>query len=500
MASMSAPAESATSRLYTGVSGLDDILFGGLMKSHMYLIEGESGTGKTTLGLQFVLEGKRVGDRCLYVTLSESKADLEAAALSHGWSLDDIPIAEFVPDEASLSEEERYTVFHPAEVELATTIKKLLAEIERVAPERLVIDSLSEFRMLALDPLRYRRQLLALKQFFASRNTTVLLLDDHTWNHEDQQVLSIVHGVIRLTRIQRSYGVTRRHLEVVKMRSAAFREGYHDYTLDHRGVVVYPRLIAAEHGKDFPDEQLSSNLPALDALFTGGIERGTSTLVFGPAGVGKSSIGMQYAWAAAKRGERAVVYHFDETLRTAKKRARTLGIQLDAEIENQYLCLEQMDAAELSPGEFVWKIRCEVEENQTRVIVIDSLNGYLLSMPGEADLALHMHELLEFLNQKGVTTFLILTQQTLLGEGTGDIDISYLADNVLIMRYFEADASVRRAISVLKKRSGAHENTIRELRFGQAGIQLGEPLAGFKGVLSGTPDFIQAPEVKPIEP
>ena len=327
----------------------------------------------------------------------------------------------------------------------------------------------------------------------------MLLLDDSTSDGEDQQVLSVVHGVIRLARIQRSYGVTRRHLEIVKIRSVAYREGYHDYTLDQRGVVVYPRLVAAEHGEDFPDEQLSSNLPALDALFAGGIERGTSTLIFGPAGVGKSSISMQYAYAAATRGERAVVYHFDETIRTASKRAHSLGMPVDAEIKKQHLCLEQMDAAELSPGEFVWKIRREVEENDTRVIIIDSLNGYLLSMPGEADLALHMHELLEFLNQKGVSTFLILTQQTLLGEGSGDIDISYLADNVLIMRYFEAEASVRRAISVLKKRSGAHENTIRELRFGQDGIQLGEPLAGFKGVLSGTPDFIRAPEVQTKE-
>ena len=258
---------------------------------------------------------------------------------------------------------------------------------------------------------------------------------------------------------------------------------------------MYPRLVAAEHGDDFPDEQLSSNLPVLDALFAGGIERGTSTLIFGPAGVGKSAISMQYAFAAATRGERAVVYHFDETLRTAGKRARSLGMQVDAKIKEKHLCIEQVDAAELSPGEFVWKIRREVEDSNARVIVIDSLNGYMLSMPGEADLALHMHELLEFLNQKGVSTFIILTQRTLLGEGSGDIDISYLADNVLIMRYFEAEASVRRAISVLKKRSGAHENTIRELRFGTDGIQFGERLADFKGVLSGTPDFIRTPEM-----
>ena len=375
MASMSLPAELKSSRALTGVSGLDDILLGGLSKSHMYLVEGKSGAGKTTLGLQFVLEGKRVGERCLYVTLSESKAELEAAAASHGWSLDDVSIAEFVPDEASLSDEERYTVFHPGEVELAETIKKLLVEIEQVGPDRLVIDSLSEFRLLAQDPFRYRRQLLALKQFFAGRRTTVLLLDDHLSAEGDQQVLSVVHGVIRFASLQRSYGVTRNHLEIVKMRSVAFRKGYHDYTLDRRGVVVYPRLVAAEHEDDFPDEQLSSNLPALDAMFAGGVERGTSTLIFGPAGIGKSSISMQYACAAAMRGERAVVYYFDETLRTAKKRARSLGTKVDAEIEKQHLRLEQVDAAELSPGEFVWKIRREVEDNNARVVVIDSLNG-----------------------------------------------------------------------------------------------------------------------------
>jgi circadian clock protein KaiC len=484
----------SSSRLLTGVDGLDDILQGGLPKDHMYLVEGSAGAGKTTLGMQFILEGHRSGERCLYVTLSETKAELEFAFRSHDWSPDGIAIAEFVPEEASLKDEERYTVFHPGEVELASTINKLLTEIERFEPRRLVVDSLAEFRLLAQDPIRYRRQLLALKQFFADRNTTVLLLDDHVPDNEDQQVLSVVHGVIRLSEVARSYGIVRRHLEVVKVRSSAYRGGYHEYTLDRRGLIAYPRLIAAEHGKEFTEEHLSSNLPALDAMFGGGIERGSSTLILGPAGVGKSSIAMQYAYAAAVRGERAVVYSFEETLRTARMRARSLGLSIDEAIEKQHLHLEQMDAAEVSPGEFVWKIRSEVEKSNARVIVIDSLNGFLHSMAGEGDLALHLHELLSFLNQKGVDTFLILTQPSLLGEGPGGLDVSYLADTMLILRYFEAEASMRRAISVLKKRSGEHESTIRELRFTSAGIQIGGALAAFKGVLSGIPEFRRMPE------
>jgi circadian clock protein KaiC len=477
------PAFSESSRILTGVSGLDVILLGGLPAGHTYLVEGQAGAGKTTLGMQFLIAGIRAGQRCLYVSLSESRTELEGAAQSHGWSLDGITVAEFVPEEASLAEEERYTVFHPGEVELATTIKRLLAEIERVAPERLVVDSLSEFRLLAQDPVRHRRQLLALKQFFAGRNTTVLLLDNHSPDGGDQQVLSIVHGVIRFTRLQRSYGVVRRHLEVVKIRSST----------DRRGLIVYPRLVASEHVEDFPDGLLSSNLQALDAMFAGGVERGSSTLILGPAGVGKSSIAMQYAFAAATEGERAVVYSFDETLRTARMRAISLGMLVDSAIESQHLRIEQMDAGEISPGEFAWGIRREVEDRNTRVVVIDSLNGFLRSMSGEADLALHLHELLSFLNLKGVVTFIILTQQALMGERPEPIDISYLADTLLIMRYFEAAASVRRAISVLKKRSGAHESTIRELRFSSEGVQIGEPLAGFKGILSGLPDSIQVP-------
>ena len=483
-------AHSEPARLPTGISGLDEVLLGGLPKGNMYLLEGEPGTGKTTLGLQFILQGKRQGERCLYVSLAESRIEIESAARSHNWSLDDVPIVEFVPEEASIDPDQQYTVFHPSEVEFSTNIKRLLAEVERVDPERLAIDSLAEFRLLAQDAVRYRRQLLALKQFFAGRRTTVLLLDDQTAGH-DTQVHSIVHGVVRLETLRRSYGVARRRLEVVKIRGAGYREGFHDYTVDQRGVTVYPRLVAAEHEGNFPEGQLLSGLPALDQIFGGGIERGSSTLILGPTGVGKSSIATLYAFAAATRGERAVLYSFDEAVRTAKVRARSLGMPIDREIEKQHLCFEQVDPAELSPGEFISRIRREVEERNTRVIVIDSLNGFMHSMRGEVDLALQMHELLTFLGQKGVATVLVLTQHGLVGEVYADIEISYLADAVLLMRYFEAAAAVRHAISIVKKRSGGHENTIRELRFGSKGLQVGEPLTGFKGILSGLPDSIQ---------
>ncbi|HEX5236739.1 MAG TPA: ATPase domain-containing protein [Silvibacterium sp.] len=482
-------------RINSGVPGLDDILLGGMPQGHTFLVEGRAGTGKTTLGLQFCIEGHRNREKCLYVTLSESKAELVASANGHGWSLDGISIAEFVPEEASLNDGDRYTVFHPGEIELASTVKKLIGEIDRVNPERLVIDSLSEFRLMSQEAVRYRRQLLSLKQYFIGRNTSVLLLDDLSPDDDNnQQVLSIVHGVIRFTHVQRSYGVVRRRIEIVKVRSSAYRGGFHDYTLGIDGVIIYPRLIAAEHPDDFKDDLLSSGIASLDAMFHGGIDRGSSTLVLGPAGVGKSSVSMQYAYASAVRKERAVIYSFDETLRTVLKRARSLSMKIEGLIKDKHLYIEQMDAAELSPGEFTWKIRREVEENGARVIVIDSLNGFLRSMSGEADLALHLHELLAYLNQRGVDTFIVLTQQSLIGERPEPVDVSYLADTLLILRYFEAEASVRRAISVLKKRSGGHEDTIRELQFSGKGIQVGEPLTGFKGILSGLPETLQIQE------
>jgi circadian clock protein KaiC len=464
------------------------------------LVEGDPGTGKTTLGTQFVLEGKRQGERCLYVTLSESKAELELGAQSHGWSLDGIPIAEFLPEEASLDSDDQYTVFHPGEVELASTIKKLTDEIERVNPERLVIDSLAEFRLLAQDPVRYRRQVLALKQFFAGRNTTVLLLDDRTSNQRDLQVGSVVHGIFHMESLPRSYGVNRRRIQIVKVRGLGYREGYHDYNIGREGVVIYPRLVAGEHGSDFPVQNFLSGLPALDTLFGGGIERGSSTLILGPTGVGKSSIAMQYALAASARGERAAMYVFDEDLHTTKARSRALGMPIDDEVVKQHLRFHQVDPAELSPGELIYRIRGEVEENDAKAVVIDSLNGLLHSMPGESDLALQLHELLIYLGRKNVATLLVLTQHGMVGETYKSLEISYLADNVLLMRFFEAAGSVHRAVSVLKKRSGPHENKIREMQMSLQGIQVGEQLAGFTGILSGTPEYRELQERPSEEP
>lgn len=477
-------------RLRTGVPGLDDILQGGLPAEQLYLVEGDPGTGKTTLAMQYLLEGVAQGQKVLYVTLSEPAGELRGSAESHGWDLAQVPIVEFVPDEASLTSEQQYTVFHPSEVELASTITRLTKAIDEVMPDRLVIDSLSELRMLAGDSMRYRRQILALKQFLLGRKATAILLDDRTAVDHDLQLQSIAHGVIRIEKLPRSFGVTRRRLEIVKLRGSTFREGLHDYNILHEGVVVYPRLIAAEHGKTFDGDELKSGIEELDKLFGGGIPRGSSTLVIGPTGAGKSSISMQYAYAAAKRGDRAIVYAFDEVLRTAQARAEGLGMDIKPEIERGTLRMSQVDPAELSPGEFIWQIRSDVEDRDTRVVVIDSLNGFMNSMPGESDLILHLHELLAFLNQKGVVTLLIMTQHGLVGSMSAQVDVSYLADTVVLIRYFEAQGKIRQSLSVLKKRVGDHERTLRELIFKPGVIEVGKALTEFRGVLTGVPEFV----------
>jgi len=480
---------SVTPRIDTGVSGLDDILAGGLPIGQVYLLEGDPGTGKTTVGMQFVMAGTRKNEKSLYVTLSESKDELAAAASSHGWEPSEIPIAEFIPEEASLSPEQQYTVFHPSEVELATTIQKLTQLIEKERPARLVIDSLSELRLLAADKMRYRRQVLALKHFFVGRDTTVLLLDDRTGEGSDMQLQSIAHGVLRLEKVQRSYGVTRRHIEIVKLRGSAYREGFHDYTIEKGGLHVYPRLVANEHNTTFSAERIKSDIPTLDIMFGGGINRGSTTLLLGPSGSGKSSLAMVYAYAAAKRGDRAIIYTFDETLRTAQDRVEGLAIPVREEIKKGNLAMTQVNPAELSPGEFVWQIRRDVETRDTRVVVIDSLNGFLMSMPGEQDLSLHLHELLAFLNQKGVVTILVYTQHGLVGSMQTEVDVSYLSDTVVVLRYFEAEGEIRQAVSVIKQRVGQHERALRELFMSDAGIAVGQQLREFRGILTGVPEY-----------
>ncbi len=474
-------------RIDTGVTGLNDILSGGLPAGQMYLLEGDPGTGKTTLAMQFIMTGVRAGEKALYVTLSESQSELAGSARSHGWAIDEIPIAEFIPAEASLSPEEQYTVFHPSEVELAGTIHRLTQLIDDVRPDRVVIDSLSELRLLAADTMRYRRQLLALKHYFAGRDTTVLLLDDRSADGSDMQLQSIAHGVLRLEKLQRSYGVTRRHVEIIKLRGSAFREGLHDYTIKQGGLVIFPRLIASEHETPFAGERIASGLPVLDGMFGGGIHRGSSTLLLGPSGTGKSTLAMLYAYTAARRGDYAVMYVFDEVLRTAQDRAEGLGFRVRDEIATGRLAMSQVDPAELSPGEFIARIRRDVEEKDARVVVIDSLNGYLMSMPGERDLTLHLHELVAFLNQKGVITFLIYTQHGIVGSMQTEIDVSYLSDTVVLLRYFEAEGEIRQVLSVVKQRMGPHEHSLRELRMSSQGLEIGEPLRTYRGVLTGVP-------------
>ena len=480
---------SAGLRIATGVEGFDDILCGGLPAGQMYLLEGSPGTGKTTLAMQFIRTAVLAGDKALYVTLSESKQELEASAESHGWAAHELSIAEFVPEEASLNADQQYTVFHPSEVELASTIQRLTQLIEAEKPRRLVIDSLSELRLLAADTMRYRRQLLALKQFFAGRDTTVLLLDDRSGEGSDMQLQSIAHGVVRLDKVPRSYGTTRRNIEIIKLRGSAFREGTHDYTIETGGLRIYPRLIASEHGTEFPNERVESGIVALDKMFLGGIMRGSSTLIIGPTGVGKSTLAMQYACAAAQRGDRSVVYSFDEVLKTAIDRAEGLGLSVREQLAQGTLSMSQVDPAELSPGEFVAQIRADVEQRDTRLLVIDSLNGLLNAMPGERDLLLQLHELIAFLNQKGVVTFILLTQHGMVGDIRTEVDVSYLADTVVLLRYFEAEGEIRQVISILKQRVGRHERTLREFSLGDSRIQVGEPLTGLRGILTGVPDF-----------
>ena len=475
----------------TGVPGLDDILGGGLPTHRLYLVEGEPGAGKTTLAFQFLQEGVRKGDRCLYVTLTETEEEVQSVAASHGWTLDGIDILEMSPSEEDLAADAQNTMFHPSELELSQATRGVLAEVERLMPARLVFDSVSELRLLAQDSLRYRRQVLALKRFLVGRQCTVLLLDDKTTDGPDEQLRSIAHGVISLEHRSPDYGVTQRRVQVVKMRGRQFRAGFHDFVIRPGGLVVFPRLIAAEHREEYPSGALSSGIGELDALLSGGLERGTSTLFLGPAGSGKSSLAMQYATAAAARGEKAAVFAFEETLRSMVERATRLGMDFEGQVLDGAIAVRQIDPAELSPGEFAHLVRDAVDGAGAKVVVIDSLNGYLNAMPDGRFLMLHLHELLTYLGQRGVTSILVVAQHGLVGSSMiTPVDASYLADSVLLLRFFEAAGEVRQALSVVKKRAGAHERSIREFRLIEGeGIRLGGPLREFEGILTGVPRY-----------
>jgi circadian clock protein KaiC len=479
---------STITRCSSGCPGLDDVLSGGLPVGHFYLVEGEPGTGKTTLALQFMAEGIKRGEKVLYVTLSESRDELLAVAEMHGLQVDSSAIHEVRPSEQDLKPDGQYTVFHPAEVELNDRVQTIMAEVDRRRPSRLVIDALSEVRMLAKDPLRYRRQVLSLKEY-APKDCTVLLLDDRSSRYADLELHSIVHGVVALDRVPREYGKTIRRIEVTKLRGCAFREGYHDYIIRSGGVVVFPRLIAAEYGPDQEDtSQAMSGIPELDALAGGGLGRGTSTLLMGPAGCGKTTLALRWLTTAAERGEKSAAFIFEETVHTMMGRAKGLGMDLAPLVKSGHIRIEHLDPAEVSPGEFVDMVRESVETYGVRAVLIDSLNGFLQAMPGEQFLALHLHELLTYLNNRGMLTLLVLAQMGLVGSAMHTpIDVSYLADNILVLRYFEAMGEVRQAISMMKKRSGGHERSIRELKLGPDRIRVGAPLSDFQGILSGSP-------------
>jgi len=484
-----------TGRLMTGIPGLDDILAGGLIPERLYLIDGNPGSGKTTFALQFLLEGARRGEKCLYVTLSETREELEAGAASHGWSLDGLQIVELVPDQQQeLQGDGQLTMIHPSDVELSETMSKILAAIERTNPDRVVFDSLSEMRLLAQSSLRYRRQILALKQFFAGRGCTVVLLDDRTAEGPDLQLHSIAHGVIGLYCDTPAYGQARRHLQVLKFRGSDFVSGYHDFSIRYAGLLVYPRLIAAEHSADFAHSLITSDVQSLDALLGGGIERGTSTLLVGPPGSGKSTLALQYATAAARRGDHAASFIFDETKAALLARSRGIGLHINEGTGAGQIRLRQIDPVEISPGEFAATVRESVEKDNARVVIIDSLNGYLNAMPQDNFLTAQLHELLSYLSNKGVTTFMVVAQHGMLGANTSSpIDASYLADSVIILRYFEHGGSVKKAISVMKKRTGGHEEAIRQLSFSADGIRLSNPLLELRGVLTGVPVEITDP-------
>ena len=480
----------AKDKVATGIEGLDDILHGGFPHSRLHLVQGDPGAGKTTLGLQFLMQGARQGEGGLYVTLSETEEELRAVADSHGWSLEGISLHELSRSEERLSADEQNTFFRPSEVELNETVRPVLALVEKTNPRRVVFDSLSEMRLLAGDPLRYRRQVLALKQFFIGRHCTVLFMDDRTSAAGDLQLQSLAHGVVSLEQLSPEYGGSRRRLRVIKMRGSQFRGGYHDFVIESGGLRVFPRLIASEHDRDFSRSALSSGIPQMDQLLNGGLDRGTSNLLIGPAGVGKSTLATQFAASAASAGEKASIFMFDENIKTFLIRSASLQRDVPAHVNAGRIALRRVNPAELSPGEFAHMVRAAVERDNSKVVIIDSLTGFLHAMSEERAMVLQLHELLAYLARQGVITIMVVAQHGVVGTAMdAPIDVSYLADTVLLLRYFEHQGRVRQALSVIKKRQGAHERFIREISMSSAGLQVGEPLTEFDGVLAGVPTY-----------
>lgn len=479
----------------TGVAGLDEILAGGLAHGRLFLLEGSPGTGKTTIATQFLMEGARAGERVLYITLSETEEELRAGAISHGWDFPEaLEVFELVPPESLLDEDQQQSLLYSSDLELGETTKRIFEAFEAVKPTRIVLDSLSEIRLLAQSSLRYRRQILSLKHYFSRHDATVLMLDDLTADALDKTVHSVAHAVIRLEELSPTYGSERRRMRVLKYRGRRYRGGYHDFVIDTGGVRAFPRLVSAEHRATFARESVPIDNDALNGLLGGGFERGASTLVLGPAGTGKSLFTLSFVRSAIRRGERAAMFVFDEELGLLFGRAKGLGIDLQAMVDSGHLIIEQIDAAELTPGEFSERVRICVEKHDVQTVVIDSLNGYQAAMPEEQALILHMHELLQYLNRQGVMTFLTVAQHGLVGDMKSPVDVTYLADTVILLRYFEARGRVRRAISVVKKRTGHHEDTIREFMISADGITLGEPLVAFQGVLRGVPMLVGGDE------